>query len=270
MDLVPSGMWHCVVCQREVECDLDDRVEVSFSAELGVRDLQLEVYKNAENYSRYYFTQNLIRSPELTAFVYSLSMDLRTVQADADDLITIEAKPGMTYRMLSLDNHSQVMFPPAGDGPGAGKIEVSSTTDGMSPSLVAIQAGPVTVRMVNRSASPMGYMVMRVDREGVMNLAIKHPNQFRPFLTARTLLNSQTFRDLFRVQTLDVNMRLRLRSLTLVFTDLKGSTELYDRTGDIRAYTLVREHFKVLAEAVKRHNGAMIKTMGDAIMASFD
>jgi hypothetical protein len=47
-----------------------------------------------------------------------------------------------------------------------------------------------------------------------------------PFLTAKMLLNNQTFRDLFRVQTLDADLRLRLRSLTLLFTDLKGSTEL--------------------------------------------
>ena len=52
MDQVPSRVWLCVVCQREVEAELDDRVEVSFSAELGVRELKLDVYESAANYTR--------------------------------------------------------------------------------------------------------------------------------------------------------------------------------------------------------------------------
>ena len=46
-------------------------------------------------------------------------------------------------------------------------------------------------------------------------------------------------RELFRIQNLITDLRLRLRSLTLLFTDLKGSTALYDRTGDVFAYNLV-------------------------------
>ena len=267
MDLVPSHAWYCVVCQREIQAELDDRVEVSFSAELGVRHLELDIYGSAANYGRYYFSKNVMRAPEMQAFVASLSMGMLTVKPGADASITLQLEPGQTYRLLSLDNHSQVLLIP---GAGAREVEISSTPDGMTPPRVEVATGPVTVRVMNRGSMPLGAFAMRVDADTVMRIAQESPNQFRPFLTARTLLNSQTFRDLFRVQTLDANMRLRLRSLTLLFTDLKGSTELYDRTGDIRAYTFVREHFKVLSEAVKRHNGALIKTMGDAIMASFN
>ncbi len=270
MDKVPSRAWHCVVCQKEIEADLDDRVEVSFSVEVGVRDLKLDVHGSAANYARYFFTGNLVRSPELGAFFASLSLGLLTVSPGKDASISIDARPGMTYRLLSLDNHSQTLLPVAAEEQGATQVEISSTSDSMNPAQVDLRAGSVAVRVVNRGSGRVGMLAMRVDKAGMMAIATEHPNQFRSFLTARTLLNSQTFRDLFRVQTLDVNMRLRLRSLTLLFTDLKGSTELYDRTGDIRAYTFVREHFKVLAEAVKRHNGALVKTMGDAIMASFD
>ena len=66
----------------------------------------------------------------------------------------------------------------------------------------------------------------------------------RPFLTAKRLLTNQTFRDLFRAETLDINQRLRILSLTFLFTDLKGSTELYERVGDLAAYDLVRSHFR--------------------------
>jgi len=54
-----------------------------------------------------------------------------------------------------------------------------------------------------------------------------------------------------------------------MFTDLRGSTEMYDRAGDILAYQLVQEHFKILMESVRKYSGTVVKTMGDAIMATF-
>jgi class 3 adenylate cyclase len=54
-----------------------------------------------------------------------------------------------------------------------------------------------------------------------------------------------------------------------MFTDLKGSTALYERIGDARAYNLVREHFAFLGDIVRAAEGAIIKTVGDAVMAAF-
>jgi class 3 adenylate cyclase len=54
-----------------------------------------------------------------------------------------------------------------------------------------------------------------------------------------------------------------------MFTDLQGSTKLYDALGDATAYRLVRDHFAYLSERVQRHNGFIVKTVGDAVMAAF-
>ena len=91
----------------------------------------------------------------------------------------------------------------------------------------------------------------------------------RPFLTAKRLLTNQTFRDIYRTDTLDVDQGLKITSLTFLFTDLKGSTALYDRVGDVVAYDLVREHFRILNEIVASETGAVVKTIGDAVMATF-
>src|SRR5262249_5584660 len=74
---------------------------------------------------------------------------------------------------------------------------------------------------------------------------------------------------LYRTDTLDVEQRLKITSLTFLFTDLKGSTALYDRVGDLVAYDLVRAHFRVLQEIVASESGAVVKTIGDAVMATF-
>jgi class 3 adenylate cyclase len=91
----------------------------------------------------------------------------------------------------------------------------------------------------------------------------------RPFLTAQRLLSNQTFRDIYRTDTLDVDQRLKITSLTFLFTDLKGSTELYERVGDLAAFDLVRAHFQVLQAIVALESGAIVKTIGDAVMATF-
>src|SRR4029077_1256319 len=91
----------------------------------------------------------------------------------------------------------------------------------------------------------------------------------RPFLTAKRLLSNQTFRDLYRTDTINVDQRLKITSLTFLFTDLKGSTELYDRVGDLAAYDLVNAHFRALQEIVAAQGGAVVKTIGDAVMATF-
>src|SRR6185312_1076960 len=62
---------------------------------------------------------------------------------------------------------------------------------------------------------------------------------------------------------------LGIRQVTLLFTDLKGSTAMYDRLGDLNAYALVREHFALLGAIVQEHSGAVVKTIGDAVMAVF-
>ena len=93
--------------------------------------------------------------------------------------------------------------------------------------------------------------------------------QRRPFLTAKRLLSNQTFRDIYRTDTLDVDQRLKITSLTFLFTDLRGSTELYERVGDLVAFDLVRAHFDVLHEIVAAEAGAVVKTIGDAVMATF-
>src|SRR5260370_37123652 len=57
--------------------------------------------------------------------------------------------------------------------------------------------------------------------------------------------------------------------IAIMFTDLKGSTELYDALGDVTAYNLVLDHFAFLLERVERNHGFVVKTVGDAVMAAF-
>ena len=92
---------------------------------------------------------------------------------------------------------------------------------------------------------------------------------YEDIATAADVTVFQEFRDLFGKEVLSPATQLGIQTLPLLFTDLKGSTALYDRLGDASAYALVRDHFVLLRETVGRHGGGVVKTIGDAVMAAF-
>ena len=98
---------------------------------------------------------------------------------------------------------------------------------------------------------------------------VKPPLDFDPYMSGGMLLAKQTFRRLFRSERVDEREGLGIRQVTFLFTDLKGSTAMYERLGDLNAYALVREHFALLGAVVQEHSGAIVKTIGDAVMAVF-
>jgi class 3 adenylate cyclase len=87
--------------------------------------------------------------------------------------------------------------------------------------------------------------------------------------TAAMVTSMQDFRDLFPGEAVAPGEELGIESLAVLFTDLKGSTELYQKLGDAKAFGFVQTHFRYLTEAVARHRGGVVKTMGDAVMAIF-
>jgi class 3 adenylate cyclase len=91
-----------------------------------------------------------------------------------------------------------------------------------------------------------------------------------PRLTAKRLFASQTFHELFRAEVFQESEGFGVKDVTILFTDLKSSTQLYQQIGDLNAYALVREHYGILNQAVLHEHGAVVKTIGDAIMAAFD
>jgi class 3 adenylate cyclase/CheY-like chemotaxis protein len=60
-----------------------------------------------------------------------------------------------------------------------------------------------------------------------------------------------------------------VRTLTVLFTDLVGSTELLQTFDDHAAHRLEVTHLRGLRDAVEHHRGVLVKTLGDGVMATF-
>jgi class 3 adenylate cyclase len=90
-----------------------------------------------------------------------------------------------------------------------------------------------------------------------------------PIALGSVVASLPEFVDLFATEAPAAGLELTIKRVTFLFSDLTGSTALYERIGDARAYAVVQEHFAVMDEVVGKHGGAIVKTMGDAVMATF-
>jgi len=59
------------------------------------------------------------------------------------------------------------------------------------------------------------------------------------------------------------------KQITILFTDIEGSTRYWDTRGDIDGRLMVDYHNRLIFPVIKKFKGKIIKTIGDAIMASF-
>jgi class 3 adenylate cyclase len=92
--------------------------------------------------------------------------------------------------------------------------------------------------------------------------------QYSP-TTVHELLTIQSFRDWAREQPLPEDEHLEVSRMVIWFSDLAGSTALYERIGDPRGFHLVRDHFEILFDAIHGSEGSVVKTTGDGVMAVF-
>jgi adenylate cyclase len=87
--------------------------------------------------------------------------------------------------------------------------------------------------------------------------------------TAAEVTALQVFRDLFASEALRPGEQISVGTLTVLFTDLKNSTRMYREIGDATAFGRVMNHFDILKQVITDEDGALVKTIGDAVMAVF-
>jgi class 3 adenylate cyclase len=259
--------YRCSLCAAGYEPTLDELVEVTFTVNRRVRRIEGHDPDSLSHLE--YFRQ----------IFWGSGMDLPDALEDVFDEITLDSieLPAGEKAVLSLSLPAGfvIVFDPVTHATQFLKVDGAPTRERQALSLVLDRAhapsetvdlapGPLRLAIENRTEARTlpGVWLAGETMHDVMS-------RRRPFLTAKRLLTNQTFRDLYRTDTLDLDQRLKITSLTFLFTDLKGSTELYERVGDLVAFDLVRQHFRVLNEIVAAEAGAVVKTIGDAVMATF-
>jgi len=139
-----------------------------------------------------------------------------------------------------------------------------------------LEGGPERVAVVLGGAPPeelvvgtRGHLRVRSELAEDLHIKLEIPDWQSQAATAFHLSTNAIFRRQFSSEVLAPGTSLKVASVALLFSDLTGSTALYSREGDASAYALVREHFDLLEACIAEHDGTIVKTIGDAIMAAF-
>jgi class 3 adenylate cyclase len=266
---VKQAEYTCVLCAEGCEPTLDEIVEVTFTISPRVRRIAAhdpETLPFVEYYRQVFWSSgvDLPDDEALAKWIKETTLDAVELSAGEKAVLSLQLPEGYVIvfdPVLHMSQHIEVTGEPTRDNQ---LLSFVMTRDHAPAAPVQMRPGPLQITLENRlnvRTLPAVWIVT----DAVHELVSKR----RPFLTAKRLLTNQTFRDIYRTDTLDVDQRLKITSLSFLFTDLKGSTELYERVGDLAAYDLVRAHFRVLHEIVAAERGAVVKTIGDAVMATF-
>ncbi len=262
----------CGLCDIEGETQLDDFIEVSFTVSPEVRMMAIHApdQLSVEDYHwRYKFSGagRLPGGPRFVDFLPGLVRALTFLPAGRTTTVRAAVGPGLLTG-VNVQNQAGFTLPVVGVSPTPTVVRVRFTAGRFDCSASSVPAGELVLELDNATDQRASMMVINWPPELVAQ-NVKPSLDFGPILTGGALLAKQTFRRLYRAERIDENEGLSVRQVTFLFTDLKGSTKLYSRLGDLNAYALVREHFGWLGQLIARHDGAVVKTIGDAVMAAF-
>lgn len=258
----------CSLCSEGYTMTLDELVEVTFTVSPRVRRIAAH---NPEalpllEYMRQLYWGSGVDLPEDDYIETLEEMVIESVEIPAGEKVVLSLQlPAQFIIVFEAVTHA-VQFIDVKGEPTRERQNLLLVYDRehVQSQTLEMHPGPLRIAIENRTDARLLPAVF-IASDPLHDLLGKR----RPFLTAKRLLTNQTFRDLYRTDTMAIDQRLKITSLTFLFTDLRGSTELYERVGDLSAFDLVRSHFQVLQEIVVSEAGAVVKTIGDAVMATF-
>jgi len=266
---VNQAEYRCALCAAGYEPTLDEIVEVTFTISQRVRKIAAhdpETLPWIEYYKQVYWSSgfDLPDDETLAKLIKEITLDTIELPAGEKVVLSLQLPEAFVIVFDPVVHMSQFIEVTGEPTRKPQSLAFVITKDHAPTGTIQMRPGPLRISLENRS-NVRTLPGIWVAGNKLHDLLASR----RPFLTAKRLLTNQTFRDIYRTDTLDLDQRLKITSLTFLFTDLKGSTELYERVGDLVAYDLVRAHFQVLHEIVAAERGAVVKTIGDAVMATF-
>jgi class 3 adenylate cyclase len=228
-----SREGHCQLCDIAFELELDRAVEVTFRPHDKVRRVPTQLFCMG----------GPARTPHvLTQIILPSGADAEIVAPTEEGRFRIFARGGA---LASLEVVAD----------GAESLSARLRDDAITPSDLRARPGaPITIK--NDTGDELH---IKVERLAWASAAA----------TAHELATLTEFRTLFSTDLLKRETPLKVARCAILFSDLTGSTALYTEVGDAAAFRLVDDHFDVLRAAVRTHDGAVVKTMGDAVMAAF-
>ena len=260
--------YHCGLCACGYEASVDEQVEVAFTVSPRVRRIAAHDPNTLpiwEYYKQIFWSSGVDFDKEsFSSLTEEVVLDALELPAGEKAVLSLQL-PGEFIIIFEPVTHAAQFIDVQGE-PTRERQQLSLIYNKIQAPVgtMTLRPGPLRLSLDNQAGVRVLPSVF-VAADALHHLIGKR----KPFLTAKRMLTNQTFRDVFKADNLNIDQRLKITSLTFLFTDLKGSTALYERVGDLAAFDLVRAHFHALLEIISSEKGAVVKTIGDAVMATF-
>jgi class 3 adenylate cyclase len=260
--------YHCGLCACGYEPSVDEQVEVAFTVSPKVRRIAAHDPNTLplwEYYKQVFWSSGIdLDRDSFVSLSEEVTLDALELPAGEKAVLSMQLPPQFVI-VFEPVTHSAHFIDVQGE-PTKERQQLGLIFSKAHPPTgsITLRPGPLRLALDNQSGLRTLPTVF-VAADELHHLLGRR----RPFLTAKRMLSNQTFRDVFKADNLNIDQRLKITSLTFLFTDLKGSTALYERVGDLVAFDLVRAHFHALLEIIAAEKGAVVKTIGDAVMATF-
>jgi class 3 adenylate cyclase len=263
-----SDDYHCGLCACGYEPSVDEQVEVAFTVSPKVRRIAAHDPNTLplwEYYKQVFWSSGIdLDKTSFDALTEEVALDSLELPAGERAVLSLQLPPQFIIAFEPV-THSAHFIDVQGE-PTKERQQLSLVFNKSHPPTGSITMRPGPLRLaLDNQAGVRTLPTVFIAGDGLHAMLGRR----RPFLTAKRILSNQTFRDVFKADNLDIDQRLKITSLTFLFTDLKGSTALYERVGDLAAFDLVRAHFRALLGIIASEKGAVVKTIGDAVMATF-
>jgi class 3 adenylate cyclase len=260
--------YHCGLCSCGYEPSVDEQVEVAFTVSPKIRRIAAHDPNTLplwEYYKQVFWSSGIdLNRDSFASLAEEVTLDALELPAGERAVLSLQL-PRQFIIAFEPVTHSAHFIDVQGE-PTKERQQLALVYNTTHPPTgsVTLRPGPLRLSLDNQTGLRTLPTVF-IAGDALHEMIGKR----RPFLTAKRMLSNQTFRDVFKADNLNIDQRLKITSLTFLFTDLKGSTALYERVGDLAAFDLVRAHFHALLEIISAEKGAVVKTIGDAVMATF-
>jgi class 3 adenylate cyclase len=260
--------YSCAFCAAGYETTLDNLVEVTFTVSPRVRKIAAhspDELSAAEYYRQIFWSSAIDLPTDLEKLLREVTLETVDLPPGERAILSLQLPSGTLIVFDPVTHTAQFLDVSGEKASERQNLSVIFNKVQVPVDTVALRPGPLRLALENRTDGRVLPAVW-VANQTLDDLLKRR----KPILNAKRLLTNQTFRDLYRTETLAIGQRLKILSLTFLFSDLKDSTELYERVGDLVAFDLVNEHFRLLQEIIASERGAVVKTIGDAVMATFE
>ena len=260
--------YHCGLCSCGYEPSVDEQVEVAFTVSPKIRRIAAHDPNTLplwEYFKQVFWSSGIDLDKEsFASLTEEVTLDALELGAGEKAVLSLQLPPQFII-VFEPVTHAAHFIDVQGE-PTKERQQLALIYNKAHPPTgsITLRPGPLRLSLDNQ-AGVRALPTVFIAGDALHELLGKR----RPFLTAKRMLSNQTFRDVFKADNLNIDQRLKITSLTFLFTDLKGSTALYERVGDLAAFDLVRAHFHALLEIISSEKGAVVKTIGDAVMATF-